>query len=170
MLTITLSNGQTLQTDRANSTAALMFRQVLGIPMHGLLNAEKTAIEVLNRIGTAEFDEAMARAIVSIFPSISPDLVWYQDVSRSPHSSIIGLQMSDILKIAIEVVTEGTKAIKPETVKRISPLEEARSLTPIAVDPFEEAAKLHLPPVEPEAEPTYEEFLAWKLSVIPTQG
>jgi hypothetical protein len=132
MLTIKLSTGLTLTTDRANSTAAMIFRQAFGIPLEGLTTPEASqalALEVFNKIGTPEFDEQVARAIVQVFPGIPDDLCWYQDPARKPASSIIGLELQDILTIAVEVVTAGTaKLQKPAPKKPASPLREAAPL------------------------------------------
>jgi hypothetical protein len=195
MLTIKLSTGLTLTTDRANSTAAMIFRQAFGIPLEGLTTPEASqalALEVFNKIGTPGFDEQVARAIVQVFPGIPDDLCWYQDPTKKPASSIIGLELQDILTIAVEVVTAGTAKLQKTAPKKpASPLREAarlpdnqggsgeiaagfvarsaaeREMDELLEVRFEEQAGSVAVEMSPEEMQQFQEFKEWQMAQLP---
>jgi hypothetical protein len=163
MLTIKLSTGLTLTTDRANSTAAMIFRQAFGIPLEGLTTPEASqalALEVFNKIGTPEFDEQVARAIVQVFPFIPDDLCWYQDPTKKPASSIIGLELQDILAIAVEVVTAGTAKLQKPAPKKAVPLPDSQvGSGAIAAGFVARSAEREMSPEEMQQ---FQEFEEWQ--------
>jgi hypothetical protein len=112
---ITLSNGTTITSTAAPSTAALIVSQAFNIPLDDSLSspdaAKNFAVKLVGSIGQPWFDESVARAIVQVFPDIDRSLVWYQDPSKSVPHSISGLPVQDLMAIAFTVVSEGTKAM-----------------------------------------------------------
>jgi hypothetical protein len=127
ILTIELSSGLRLSTTRANSTAALLFRRALGIPIdNSAIDSKNFAVNLIQQIGDEAFDRGLARAIVQVFPDIDKDLVWFDNPAKSPQSSIVGLPIEDVMKIALEVVLHGTE--KKPAKARQSPIQEAAQL------------------------------------------
>lgn len=136
ILTIELSSGLRLSTTRANSTAALLFRRALGIPIdNSAIDSKNFAVNLIQQIGDEAFDRGLARAIVQVFPDIDKDLVWFDNPAKSPQSSIVGLPIEDVMTIAIEVVKRGTEKKPPKA--RFSAIQEAAQLTQVPSYPWE---------------------------------
>jgi hypothetical protein len=144
---ITLSNGTTIVSTAAPSTAALIISQAFNIPLDDSLSspdaAKDFAVKLIGSIGQPWFDESVARAIVQVFPDIDRSLAWYQDLSKSVPHSISGLPVQDLMTIAFTVVSEGTKAMQSIDVGTLqesisNPKKPAKSPLKEAAEPAKE--------------------------------
>lgn len=118
-LIIALSDGREIRAQRLTSTnylalAGLIWEEGTEFPEDLTSPSAKNALAGLmfRRLRDPEYIKSLAYAILSIFPTIPDDLVWFDDPQQTPRYGIGGLELEDVLLI-VERVSSAVKAPAP---------------------------------------------------------
>ncbi len=124
-LTIALNNGTEIVAKRLNSAtypaiAALLWEEGEAFPDLSSPEARRRVAPLMfRRLRDPEFIKSLAFALVTIFPDIPEELVWY-DSTQKPSFGVAGLDLDEILKI----ITTVSDAIKITSAVDAGPPEE----------------------------------------------
>lgn len=120
-LTVTLSDGTLLTAERLSDTAYLPLGSVILEEGEDFPDMSKPGVKqglasrIFRNLRSHAFVKDLAFGLLTIFPTIPSDRVWFDDSSQKPPYGVAGLSVKDIIKIIGAVSTAVTPRIATPT-------------------------------------------------------
>ncbi len=98
-------------------------------------SASKMLPRLLQGLGDADFIRDLANGLLTLFPTLPSDRVWFNDSSRSTHCGVAGLEITEIFLIVAKVLESANNIDTSKLAEYVKDLRGQPMTTPQPVAP-----------------------------------